>query len=254
MALRDQPYLPLFVQDFLTDEKLAFCSAAATGVYIRLMCLMHKSESYGRILLKQNYKQHDNQVKNLASQLVKQMPYDTEVIERSLTELLREKVLFFDHDFICQKRMIKDFELSEKRAKAGSKGGKKTHEFAKEFAKAKSQANPEIENEIENDKEGGLGETIPPSCPESIFENSFEIAKRLQNTTYIAECGIAAACDEATVIKQMDVFCNELKAEANIVKTEKDFRRHFKNWLKIQIAKQKQSQKPENDGKQYKIL
>ena len=43
MALRDQPYLPLYVQDFLTDEKLAECSAMATGVYIRLMCIMHKS-------------------------------------------------------------------------------------------------------------------------------------------------------------------------------------------------------------------
>ena len=41
MALRDQPYLPLYVLDFLVDEKLAYCSAESTGVYIRLMCILH---------------------------------------------------------------------------------------------------------------------------------------------------------------------------------------------------------------------
>ena len=58
MALRNSPYLPLYVQDFLTDEKLADCSANANGVYIRLMCILHKSEPYGKILLKQKYKQN----------------------------------------------------------------------------------------------------------------------------------------------------------------------------------------------------
>ena len=48
MALRDQPYIPLYVQDFMTDEKLNECSAATTEVYIRLMCVMHKSEKIGR--------------------------------------------------------------------------------------------------------------------------------------------------------------------------------------------------------------
>lgn len=32
MALRDQPYLPLYVQDFLTDEKLRECSYEAEFV------------------------------------------------------------------------------------------------------------------------------------------------------------------------------------------------------------------------------
>ena len=44
MALRDQPYIPLYVQDFMTDEKLSECSAESTGVYIRVMCIMHKSQ------------------------------------------------------------------------------------------------------------------------------------------------------------------------------------------------------------------
>ena len=68
MALRNQPYLPLYVQDFMTDEKLNECSPAANGIYIRLMCILHKSETYGQILLKQKYKQNESKIENLLNQ------------------------------------------------------------------------------------------------------------------------------------------------------------------------------------------
>ena len=155
MALRDQPYIPLYVQDFMTDEKLVECSAAATGVYIRLMCIMHKSEHYGKILLKQKYKQTSEQIKNFASMVAKQMPYDVNVVTQSLTELVDENVLQIDGEFLVQKRMVKDCETSLKRSSAGQTGGKKTQEktkhFASTFAKAKSQANTEYEYAIENE-------------------------------------------------------------------------------------------------------
>lgn len=136
MALRDQPYIPLYVQDFLTDEKLVECSAEATGVYIRLMCLMHKSDEYGRILLKQKDKQTNNQIKNFAIKLSRQMPYSVDIIERSLNELISEKVIQIEDSFISQKRMIKDNDISLKRSMAGREGGKKT-----QLDKANQQAN-----------------------------------------------------------------------------------------------------------------
>lgn len=173
MALRDQPYLPLYVQDFLTDEKLSECSAESTGVYIRLMCLMHKSETYGTILLKQkdkqNSKQNDKQILDFAIKLARQMPYDTDTIERALTELLEEKVIGVEGDVLYQKRMVHDGKLSNTRASAGSKGGKKKANqnfasefatgFASDFAIAKSVANTEYENEneIDNESVGDIG-------------------------------------------------------------------------------------------------
>jgi hypothetical protein len=90
MALRNQPYFPLYVQDFLTDEKLIECSAESTGVYIRLLCILHKSEEYGKLLLKQKDKQDLKRLKNFALKLLKQMPYTIAVIEKSLDELLNE--------------------------------------------------------------------------------------------------------------------------------------------------------------------
>lgn len=148
MALRDQPYLPLYVQDFLTDEKLMECSASATGIYIRLMCIMHKSDEYGVILLKQKDKQTDNQIKNFALKLAKYLPYSTEEIYAGLSELLNEGVLQNGGDKLSQKRMIKDNDISIKRAKSGKKGGIKT-QFAKAKEEANTQANYENETETE---------------------------------------------------------------------------------------------------------
>jgi hypothetical protein len=151
MALRDQPYLPLYVQDFLADEKLIECSAASTGVYIRLMCIMHKSDEYGVILLKQRDKQSDKPIENFALKLAKHLPYSIEEIITSLTELINEGVLQNEGDRLYQKRMIRDNEISLIRADAGKKGGLKTQHFAKDFALAKSQATSEYENENENE-------------------------------------------------------------------------------------------------------
>lgn len=167
MALRDQPYLPLYVQDFLTDEKLNECSAESTGVYIRLMCIMHKSEEYGTILLKQKDKQTPEQILNFAKKLARQMPYDELTICRALQELFDEGVVSIKGDKLFQKRMVKDSKLSDIRAKAGKKGNsaKQSKEALKEetarFAaanppaniSAKPPANPEIEIESENEIE-----------------------------------------------------------------------------------------------------
>jgi uncharacterized protein YdaU (DUF1376 family) len=148
MSLRNQPYLPLYVQDFLTDEKLIECSALATGVYIRLMCIMHKSDEYGTILLKQKDKQNTQQILNFAAKLAKHMPYPEVEIIAGLTELLNEGVLQIEGDVLSQKRMVKDNNLSEKRSDAGKKGG-----FASSFAKANIQANSQANSESESEDE-----------------------------------------------------------------------------------------------------
>lgn len=161
MALRNSPYLPLYVQDFLTDEKLIDCSASANGVYIRLMCILHKSEPYGKILLKQKYKQNESMCLNFASMLLRQMPYSMSEIHDGLEELLDNKIIEIDGDYLLQKRMVKDGELSEKRAVAGKKGGKKSLEIclskmsSKSESKniSKSEANSENENEYDIDIE-----------------------------------------------------------------------------------------------------
>ena len=184
MALRDQPYLPLYVQDFLTDEKLIECSASATGVYIRIMCIMHKSEPYGVILLKQKDKQTDNQIQNFALKLLRGLPYDLNTISSGLNELISEGVLQLEGDELQQKRMIKDFAISEVRKLAGKKGGDKT-----QFAKAKGEANTESEDEIVIDYEFILN-LYKDLCPKMAkVEKLNEQRKGFLNARY-AEYGL----------------------------------------------------------------
>jgi hypothetical protein len=91
---------------------------------------MHKSEEYGKILLKQKFKQttkqNESNLKNFASQLAVQMPYDYQTILFALEELVGTKVLQEEPCAISQRRMVKDNELSEKRASSGKKGGEKS--------------------------------------------------------------------------------------------------------------------------------
>lgn len=181
MALRDQPYLPLYVQDFLTDEKLAECSASANGVYIRVMCIMHKSEEYGKIYIKEKdfcraicpgktSGKYDGKLPAIAAKLTRHLPYSTPEIEAALEELLDEGVLSLEGNCLYQKRMVKDAEISEKRALSGRRGAQATNnkydltpknngEVIGDFAPANIPANTEIEYEIEyenkNKKKGG---------------------------------------------------------------------------------------------------
>jgi len=167
MALRDQPYLPLYVQDFLTDEKLRECSAESIGVYIMLMCLMHKSAEYGAILLRQKDRQTGRQTSDFAEKLTRHLPFNSAVIEQALIELLDEGVLSIEGDMLYQKRMVNDGKVSETRSKAGKKGAKVTNSKGLAAAKqsanmsanmsakqsAKQSANSEYENEYEYEYE-----------------------------------------------------------------------------------------------------
>ena len=151
MSLQNSPYLPLYVKDFMSDEKLAECSASTNGVYIRLMCILHRSESYGKILLKEKYKTHSNVCMNFALMLARQMPYAVKEICDGLSELLVNKVIYIEGDYLYQSRMVKDGEISEKRAVAGKKGGEKSSCLSKTESKIK--ANDKIEEYVEKDKE-----------------------------------------------------------------------------------------------------
>lgn len=145
MALTNQPYIPLYVQDWLSNNKLKFCSIGSHGLMINIMCVLHKENEYGTILLKQNYQQNASKVKNFASMFAKLLPFDLAEIEPCLNELLDENILTIeDNKLICD-RMVNDAELSEIRAIAGRKRGK----GSKDLAGAKLPANAEDEIVIE---------------------------------------------------------------------------------------------------------
>ena len=141
MALRNQPYLPLYVKDFRSDDKLSRCSAASHGVYILLLCILHSEQEYGKILLRQKERQSSSNIKNFADVLVRMMPFRVDEIEEALTELVDFDVIQIDGDTLYQKRMVKDGKISELRACAGKKGSDITNSKV-DFAAAKRPSKP----------------------------------------------------------------------------------------------------------------
>ena len=127
MSRRDQPYIPLYVMDFLTDEKLRECSAESVGVYIMLMCVMHKQEEYGTIVLREKDRKGPDIIADFSSKLAKHLPFEEKVIYRAVQELLSEGVLQMDENRLIQKRMVRDANISGKRAEAGKKGAGTTN-------------------------------------------------------------------------------------------------------------------------------
>lgn len=177
MALTDNPYLPLYVRDWRTSSKLSYCSMESHGLMINIMCLMHRENEYGTILLKQKFKQDPNTLLNFANQLSLILPFNTNRILLSLQELTAEGVLELQGDKLLSIKMIKISELSEKRSRAGSKGGKQTQNS--KFAKAKKQANTETDIETKNEneiKEKGGAEEKTIKSKRDIFAGKVETA------------------------------------------------------------------------------
>jgi hypothetical protein len=210
---------------------------------------MHKSEEYGKILLKQKFKQNESNLKNFASQLAVQMPYDYQTILFALEELVASKVLREEPCAISQRRMVKDNEISEKRALSGKKGGdkslgknrkippddsKKTKNFASNFAQAKTQAKHGIgiENEIENNNthpEGGLGETTQTgeamNVPDKLsFEYVWELYGKKGNrkTSERKWANLKKHCREAA-LKHMPLYVQSTP--------NKQYRKNFETYI-----------------------
>ena len=107
---------------------------------------MHKSASYGRIPLSEkeceDLSDNDSVIARFTEKLSRHLPFSPDVIERGLRELLENEVLNISDNALCQKRMIRDASLSERRSSAGQKGMAKRYSQANEISKDEEQPEP----------------------------------------------------------------------------------------------------------------
>ena len=134
MATRKQPYFPFYYKDYEACDRLKECCAATHGVYVWIMFLMHKQDTYGKLKIKDEYREK-NMVEAFTNQLRTQLPNKIQKSEIfcAINELILEKICEIKGDFFIQKRMMRDGKTSKHRAIAGKKGGK--------FAQAKLKQN-----------------------------------------------------------------------------------------------------------------
>jgi hypothetical protein len=256
MALTDQPYIPFYVDDWMNNNKLKLCSPATHGIMISIMCIMHKEPTYGKILLKQKFKQTDKQISNFALQVARQTAFDLLDVEPAICELVEEQVLVIEEDFLICRRMVKDAEISAKRASSGGKGGKKTQEknkeFAQDFAKANLGANSVNENEYGNKDSIGK-ESAGAEDTESNLSDEERLVKARENNPKqfpvpsdfngLPEMKVGVAVEYLRIAKKPDITPDEVRVVwemfkqdnltgKNFYKDEDDVYSHFIKSLK----------------------
>lgn len=226
MALINSPYLPLNVHDFLTDEKLADCTAATNGVYIRLMCILHKSPTYGKLLLKEQYRQNKDMLTNFGLMLCKRMPYSMSEIYDGLVELSDNGIVFVEEDYLVQPRMAKEGELSEKRSLAGSRGGKKTSEIC--LSKIPSKESSKIQANTQNIN----NQHVETSLFQDIEEEDLGKKKRVDKKKSVCIFNLVEALTSIGVDKNLADEWVRVRKAKKLVNTETAFER-----TKNEIAK-----------------
>lgn len=132
------------------------CSWQTQGIYIKILCILHKQEIYGCILFKQNDKQKLSNINYFAEILVKNIPCQFNDMVIAIGELISNGVLIIDDERLYQKRMVKDGQISELRSSVAKKGGGNPILFkqsSKQKPKQKPKQNTEYEYEVENEDE-----------------------------------------------------------------------------------------------------
>ena len=110
------PAFQFYPSDWLSDIKLQSCSLSAQGLLINIMCLMHQSDEYGKLLI--------NGRIPLVKEVSKLLRLHHKTYQARLIELFLSGALYKDENgAITCKRMVKDEYIRELRRKSGKLGG-----------------------------------------------------------------------------------------------------------------------------------
>src|SRR5260370_26598637 len=112
------PYFPFYPDDWLSDEKARLCSIAARGLWIDMLCLMHKCDRRG-------YLQQANGKPLTLEQLSRiTSGCSTEEVGNLLQELITSGAASVnEHGVIFSRRMVRDEQLRVIRSEAARKEG-----------------------------------------------------------------------------------------------------------------------------------
>ncbi len=113
-----QPWMKFFTRDWMADEALSSCSLGAQGLWMRMLCLMHRAAPQGHLLI--------NGKRPTDDRLAASLGVPVEILRGLLIEL-REAGVFSvtNGGVIYCRRMVRDSAISEKRSKAVQKRWKK---------------------------------------------------------------------------------------------------------------------------------
>jgi hypothetical protein len=114
MTLATQPYFPLYIDNWMNNSQLKVCSPAAHGILISILCLLHKENNCGTLMLKQKFKLSKDQTTNFALQIAKLTAFDLHEIENPLIELVAEGILIIQDDYLIYEPMFREEHIHKK--------------------------------------------------------------------------------------------------------------------------------------------
>lgn len=110
------PWFKFYPSDWRADQTLRLCSAAARGLWVECMCLMHEAKPYGHLLVN-GRRVTDTQLANLTG-----IPQDQ--LSALLAELENSGVYSKTSEgVIYSRRMTRDAKRSADGSRHGKKGG-----------------------------------------------------------------------------------------------------------------------------------
>lgn len=163
-----RPSFQFYPADWLRDTALRSCSTGARGLWIDMICYMHEGKPYGHL------KVGDKVI--LPSNLARMVGETLEVVQCWLDELKVAGVYDIGDDgVIISRRMIRDENLREIRAKGGKLGG---NPALMKVDKVNLDVNlkAEIEdkqNPTPSSSSSSSNKKIIITCPENVSESTW---------------------------------------------------------------------------------
>jgi hypothetical protein len=118
------PWMKFSPDRWQRDEALRMCGAAARGVWAELICIMHKADPYGHLLVR-GKQPTDRQLSVITGLSMLE-------IAQGLMELEENEVFSrTDDGTIYSRGMVRDMELHEEMSRRGSKGAKTRYQKTK---------------------------------------------------------------------------------------------------------------------------
>lgn len=168
------PWMKFHPQDWRADERLRMCSLSARGLWLEMICIMHRAEKYGFLLIAGKAPTD--------TQLAFQVGTTPEQVSQLLAELRAAEVYSATSSgVIYSRRMVRDEKKSRINAKNGKKGGETTVGKTKEkkpSPKRNSSDGLSLRSQKIDSVTNVTGE--PPSLKEQLFGGCL---------AYIVGCG-----------------------------------------------------------------
>lgn len=133
------PWLKFYPTDWRSDEQLRNCSIAARGLWIEMLCLMHRASPYGHLII--------NGEVLTDAQLAIQTGTPSEQIPALVGEL--EKAGVFSRTgkgAIYSRKMVRDEKKANVNAKNGQNGGASKHKKVNGYSPVGNRNPSETEN------------------------------------------------------------------------------------------------------------